>query len=325
MMIRKTLALVAAGALSVLAATSATAQNWDMPTAYAPSNFHTVNNDAFAAAVKQATGGKLVITVHPGASLYKMPEIKRAVQTRQVPIGEVLMVTLVNENPLYAVDGLPFLASSYDEARKLWTVQRPYIERALDAQGLKLLFAVPWPPQGLMTAKEVKSAADLEGLNFRAYDKQTSRLGELIKARPVTIQAAEVAQALATGKINALTSSAQSGVDYKAWESLKYFYDVQAWLPKNMVMVNAAAFNALDKATQEAVLAEAKKAEEAGWKSSREVAEATKKTLAEHGMKVQAPSTQLVADFNRIGKQMVDEWLAGAGPDGKAIVDNYRK
>ena len=325
MMIRKTLALVAAGALSVLAATSATAQNWDMPTAYAPSNFHTVNNDAFAAAVKQATGGKLVITVHPGASLYKMPEIKRAVQTRQVPIGEVLMVTLVNENPLYAVDGLPFLASSYDEARKLWTVQRPYIERALDAQGLKLLFAVPWPPQGLMTAKEVKSAADLEGLNFRAYDKQTSRLGELIKARPVTIQAAEVAQALATGKINALTSSAQSGVDYKAWESLKYFYDVQAWLPKNMVMVNAAAFNALDKATQEAVLAEARKAEEAGWKSSREVAEATKKTLAEHGMKVQAPSTQLVADFNRIGKQMVDEWLAGAGPDGKAIVDNYRK
>ena len=325
MLIRKTLALIAAGALSSLAATPATAQNWDMPTPYAPSNFHTVNIEHFAAAVKQATGGKLVITVHPGASLYKMPEIKRAVQTRQVPIGEILMVTLVNDNPLYAVDGLPFLANSYAEAGKLWAVQRPYIERALDAQGLKLLFAVPWPPQGLMTAKEVKSVADLEGLNFRAYDKQTSRLGELIKARPVTIQAAEVAQALATGKINALTSSAQSGVDYKAWESLKYFYDVQAWLPKNMVIVNAAAFNALDKGTQDILLAEAKKAEEAGWKSSREVAEATKKTLAENGMKVLPPSPQLVADFNRIGKQMVDEWLAGAGPDGKAIVDAYRK
>ncbi len=318
-------ALAAAVALSMLAATSAHAQNWDMPTAYAPTNFHTVNIEHFAAAVKQATGGKLVITVHPGASLYKMPEIKRAVQTRQVPIGEVLMVTLVNENPIYGVDGLPFLANSYAEAAKLWTAQRPYVERALDAQGLKLLFAVPWPPQGLMTAKEIKSAADLEGLNFRAYDKQTSRLGELIKARPVTIQAAEVAQALATGKINALTSSAQSGVDYKAWESLKYFYDIQAWLPKNMVIVNAAAFNALDKGTQGILLAEARKAEEAGWKASRETAEATKKTLAEHGMKVQPPSPQLVADFNRIGKQMLDEWLAGAGADGKAIVDAYRK
>jgi TRAP-type C4-dicarboxylate transport system substrate-binding protein len=190
---------------------------------------------------------------------------------------------------------------------------------------LRLLFAVPWPPQGLLTAKEVASATDLEGLNFRAYDKQTSRVGELIKARPVTIQAAEVAQALATGKINSLISSAQSGVDYKVWESLKFFYDVQAWLPKNMVIVNKAAFAALDKGTQDALLAEAKKAEEAGWASSREVAEATKKTLADNGMKVLAPSPKLVADFNRIGQQLADEWLAGAGPDGKAIVDSYRK
>jgi TRAP-type C4-dicarboxylate transport system substrate-binding protein len=254
-----------------------------------------------------------------------MPEIKRAVQSGQVPIGEVLMVTLVNENALYAVDGLPFLASSYADAAKLWSAQRPYIERLLNTQGLRLLFAVPWPPQGLLTAKEVASAADLEGLNFRAYDKQTSRVGELIKARPVTIQAAEVAQALATGKINSLMSSAQSGVDYKAWESLKFFYDVQAWLPKNMVIVNKAAFAALDKPTQDALLAEAKKAEEAGWASSREVAEATKKTLADNGMKVRPPSPKLVADFNRVGKQLADEWLSGAGNDGKAIVDAYRK
>src|SRR5690606_25813920 len=122
----------------------ATAQSWDMPTAYAPANFHTANIDKFAAGVKGATGGKLSIKVHPGASLYKMPEIKRAVQTGQVPIGEVLMVTLTNENPLYAVDGLPFLASSYADAQKLWGIQRPYVERILAAQGLRLLFAVPW-------------------------------------------------------------------------------------------------------------------------------------------------------------------------------------
>jgi len=315
---------VAAAAIAFLPG-AVRAQNWDMPTPYAPANFHTQNIDRFAAGVKQASGGKLNLKVHSGASLYKMPEIKRAVQTGQVPIGEVLMVTLVNENPLYAVDGLPFLASSYADAKKLWTVQRPYIDKALDAQGLKLLFAVPWPPQGLITAKEVLSVTDLEGLNFRAYDKQTSRIGELIKARPVTIQAAEVAQALATGKINSLMSSAQSAVDYKAWESLKYFYDVQAWLPKNMVIVNKAAFAALDKATQDAVLAEAKKAEEAGWAASQQVAEATKKVLMDNGMKVQPPSPKLTADFNKIGKQLVDEWLATAGPDGKALVEAYRK
>lgn len=325
MLPRKLLATLATGAVLALAAAASHAQSWDFPTPYAPSNFHTVNIEHFAAGVKQATQGKLALKVHSGASLYKMPEIKRAVQSGQVPIGEVLMVTLVNENALYAVDGLPFLASSYADAAKLWSAQRPYIERLLNIQGLRLLFAVPWPPQGLLTAKEVASAADLEGLNFRAYDKQTSRVGELIKARPVTIQAAEVAQALATGKINSLMSSAQSGVDYKAWESLKFFYDVQAWLPKNMVIVNKAAFAALDKPTQDALLAEAKKAEEAGWASSREVAEATKKTLADNGMKVRPPSPKLVADFNRVGKQLADEWLSGAGNDGKAIVDAYRK
>ncbi len=325
MLVRKMLLAAAAALAAAGAPATATAQSWDMPTAYAPANFHTVNIERFAAAVKTATGGKLAIKVHPGASLYKMPEIKRAVQTGQVPIGEVLMVTLTNENPLYAVDGLPFLASSYAQAEKLWGIQRPYVERLLAAQGMRLLFAVPWPPQGLMANKEVNSAADLEGLNFRAYDKQTSRLAELFKARPVTIQAAEVAQALSTGKINSLISSAQSGVDYKAWESLRYFYDVQAWLPKNMVIVSNAALEALDPATRNAVLAEGKKAEQAGWASSQEVAEATKKTLAANGMKVLAPSPKLVDDLNRMGRQMVDEWLAGAGPDGKAVVEAFRK
>lgn len=325
MPIRKCLLAGAAAAALGLAAPLAGAQSWDMPTPYAPANFHTVNIEKFAAGVKAASGGKLAIKVHSGASLYKMPEIKRAVQTGQVPLGEVLMVTLTNENPLYAIDGLPFLASSYADAQKLWTLQRPYVERALDAQGLRLLFAVPWPPQGLYANKEINSAADLEGLNFRAYDRQTSRIGELFKARPVTIQAAEVAQALATGKINSLISSAQSGVDYKAWESLKYFYDVQAWLPKNMVVASKAALGALDKATQDALLAEGRKAEDAGWAASREVAEATKKTLESNGMKVQAPGPKLAADLNRLGRQMVDEWLAGANPDGKALVEAYRK
>ncbi len=304
---------------------AANAQSWDLPSAYAPTNFHTINLEKFADGVKSATGGKLQLKVHSGASLYKATEIKRAVQTGQAPIGEILMVLLVNENPLYAVDGLPFVAASYDAARKLSDVQRPYIEKILDAQGLKLLYSVPWPPQGLYAPKEINSAADLAGLNFRAYDKQTSRIGELVKARPVTIQAAEVAQALAMGKINSLISSAQSGVDYKAWESVKFFYDVQAWLPKNMVFVNKAAFNALDKTAQNALLAEAKKAEEAGWAASKATAEATKKTLATNGMRVLQPSATLVGELNKIGQQMLDEWLATAGPEGKAIVDAFRK
>lgn len=304
---------------------AAQSQAWDLPSAYSPSNFHTQNLERFAQGVKVATGGKLTINVHSGASLYKATEIKRAVQTGQVPVGEILMTLLSNENPVFGVDGVPFLADSYEAARKLAAVQRSSVENVLDAQGLKLLFWVPWPPQGLIALKEVSSVADMAGLSFRSYDKHTARLGELVRARPVTIQAAEVTQALATGKINSLMSSAQSATDYKAWESLKYFYDVQAWLPKNMVIVNTAAFSALDKTTQGALITEAKKAEEAGWAASQQTAESTKKILASNGMKVLRPSDQLNTDLGKVGKQMLDEWLASANPDGKAVVAAFRK
>ncbi len=308
-----------------LAAAPAAAEDWNMPTGYAPNNFHTVNNAAFADAVGKAAGDKLKIKLHPGASLYKMPEIKRAVQQGQVPIGETLMVTLVNENPLYAIDGLPFLADSYDAARRLWKIQRPQVEKLLDAQGIRLLYAVPWPPQGLYTPKPVESVADMAGLNWRAYDKQTARMGEIFKARPVTIQAAEVAQALATGRINSLVSSAQSGVDYKVWESIRHFTDVQAWLPKNMVIANKAAFDKLDKSVQSILLAEAAKAEEAGWASSMKTAESTKATLKQNGVAVVEPGPKLKGELAAIGRQMLDEWLASAGPDSKAVVDAFRK
>jgi TRAP-type C4-dicarboxylate transport system substrate-binding protein len=319
----KPLALAAALALVTSAAAGQT--KWDLPTGYALNNFHTVNVQKFADGVKAATGGKLVITVHPGASLFKAPEIKRAVQTGQAQIGEVLMVLLSNESPMFDIDGLPFFATSYDAAAKLAKLQRPYVEKLLDAQGLKLLYTVPWPPQGLHVNKAVESVKDLEGLSWRAYSKQTARIGELIKAQPVTIQAAEVSQALATGKVRSFISSAQSGVDYKVWESLTHFYDVQGWLPKNMVIVNKAAFAALDKATQDAVLAEAGKAEAAGWAASRQTAEETKRFLADKGIKVLAPSATLSGELVKIGEILLQEWVKDAGADGAALVAAFRK
>jgi TRAP-type C4-dicarboxylate transport system substrate-binding protein len=326
-MLRRTILTTAAVAAvsSLWAGTAAAQAAWNMPTGYAPTNFHTVNNTAFAEAVGKATGGKLAIKVHPNGSLYKMPEIKRAVQQGQVPIGEVLMVTLVNENAAYSMDGLPFFASNYDDAAKLWKVQRPVIEKMLDEQGLMLLYAVPWPPQGLFVPKPINSVADMAGLNWRAYDKQTARMGELFKARSVTIQAPEVAQALSSGRINSLVSSAQSGVDYKVWESVKHFYDVQAWLPKNMIFANKKAFAALAPDVQKAVLAEAAKAEQAGWASSQKTAESTKQTLRDNGVTVSAPGAQLAADLNKVGQQIVTEWAAEASPQAKAILEAFRK
>ena len=314
--------LLAAG----LAIGTAWAQTkWDMPMAYPVGNFHSVNGQKFADAVKQRTGGKLEIVVHAGASLFKLPEIKRAVQTGQAQIGETLMVLHANEYPVYEADGVPFLAAGYDQVWKLYMAQKPFVEKNLDSQGLKLLYSVPWPPQAIYSNRELKTIKDLEGLSWRAYSPATMRVAELVKAQPVTIQAAELSQALATGKVNAMMTSGATGVDSKVWEQVKYFYDTQAWQPKNMVIVNKAIFNKLDKATQNILVEEAKKAEAAGWEASKIVNKESIETLKKNGMIVQPPSPELKKGLEEVGRIMIEEWLKKTGADGKKVLEAYRK
>jgi TRAP-type C4-dicarboxylate transport system substrate-binding protein len=263
--------------------------------------------------------------VHANASLFKANEIKRAVQGGQAQIGEVLLVNFENENPIYGMDGLPFLATSYADAKKLADAQKPALDKLLGAQGMKLLYAVPWPPQGIYVNKEIASVADMRGLKWRAYSPATAKIAELIGAQPVTIQAAELSQALATGVVNSYMSSGSTGYDSKTYESIKYWYDTQAWLPKNGILVNQAAFNALDAATQAAVVKAAAEAEARGWKVSQEKNDWYKKALAEKGMKIMTPSAKLMGDMRQVGGIMVADWEKKAGPDGSAVLANFRK
>lgn len=316
---------ILAAAATLLATPAAAQTKWDLPAAYPATNYHSVNLQKFADAVKAASGGKLEIVVHPGASLFKAPEIKRAVQTGQAPIGEILVSNFENEDPIYGIDVVPFLATSFADAKKLWMAQKPALEKKAAAQGMMVLFAVPWPPQGLYAKKEINSLADMKGLKFRAYNRGTSRIAELTGAQPITIQAAELSQALATGKVDSFISSGATGVDSKVWEQLTHFYDTQAWLPKDAVLVNKAAFDKLDDATKKVVLAEAAKAEAAGWAEAEKLSQGFLQTLAKNGMKVQPPSPKLGAEYKELGKKLTAEWLEKAGPDGKAVIDTYNK
>ncbi|WP_341703070.1 TRAP transporter substrate-binding protein [Ferrovibrio sp.] len=298
---------------------------WDLPGAYGANNFHSKNLVTFAEDVKKMSGGKLDITVHPGASLFKAPEIKRAVQTGQVQLGEVLMVNVENEIAAFGADGVPFLATSYDDAAKLWKAQKPVIEKKLTEQGMMALYAVPWPPQGIYAKTELKTIADLKGTKWRAYSPATSRIAELVGAQPVTIQAAELAQALATGTVTTFMTSGSTGRDSKVWESLKYFYDAQAWLPKNIVIVNSDAFKKLDAATQKALTDAAAAAEKRGWDASKAETESSKADLVKNGMTVAPPSAELKTGLQQVGATMIEEWTKKAGADGAAIVDAYKK
>ena len=318
--------LVALGFAGCLGAGLAQAQTkWDLASAYPANNFHTENLVQFASDVEKATAGKLKITVHANASLFKATEIKRAVQGGQAQAGEVIQANLQNEWAIYGADGLPFLADSYDESVKLQAAQRPLVEKKLAEQNLVYLYAVAWPPQGIFTKKPLASAADLRGVKWRAYSPATARIADLVKAQPVTVQAAELSQALATGVVEATMTSGATGVDSKLYEHLKYYYDVQAWLPKNMVIVNRKAFEGLDKPTQTALVQAAAAAEARGLAASKRVDTETKAKLKANGMQVLEHSAQLKSDMQKVGEVMLKEWLEKSGADGQALLDAYKR
>lgn len=300
------------------------AQQWAMASAYPETNFHTQNIKQFIDDVKAATGGKLVITLHPNQSLVPMPQIKRAIQSGQIQLGEILLSAYGNEDPFFEVDGVPMLSPGYDNAKKLWSATRPYIEKRFRAQGLIPLFSVVWPSQGIYTKKPIASLNDLKGVKFRSYNPATARMAELIGAVPTTVQQAELAQAFATGIVDSMVTSAFTGVETKAWDFVNYYYDVRVINNKNVVLVSEKAFSGLDPATRDAVMRAASVAETRGWAASEKAMNEMTARLAAGGVKVVPPTPALQAELAAIGDRMVADWVKKAGTDGDLLLKTYR-
>jgi TRAP-type C4-dicarboxylate transport system substrate-binding protein len=311
---------------AVVIASAASAQTkWDLPSGYGPNTFQVQNLVQFAEDVEKASGGKLKIVVHANASLFKANEIKRAVQSAQVPAGEFILSGASNEAPIFGVDSIPFLATSYADSRRLDQASRPLLVKTLSAQGMKLLYTVAWPPQSLYSTKPVTALKDLKGTKMRAYNPATSYIANAVGAQAVTIQLAELPAALATGGVDNFLTSSASGVDSKLHESAKYFYGVAAWLPRNAVVVNQKLFDALDKPTQDAVLQQAAVAEQRGWKASEQKDGEYLKELAAKGMKVDVAAEGLKKELKVIGERMTADWIKLAGDDGKVVIDAYHQ
>ncbi|MBX2855442.1 MAG: TRAP transporter substrate-binding protein [Rhodobacteraceae bacterium] len=315
---------IAAATLILGAAASAHAEKWDMPLAYAATNFHSENAAEFASCVGEKSGGALEIVTHPSGSLFKGNEIKRAVQTGQAPIGERLLSAHQNESPIFGVDSIPFLATSFDSHEKLWEAAGPTVAKTLEEQNLVYLYSVPWPPQGLYFKKAMTSVADMKGIKFRSYNSATARMAELTGMLPVQVEAAELSQALATGVAEAFISSGATGYDRKVWEHLTHFYEVDAWLPRNAVMVNKDSWDGLDEAAQTALRDCAADAKTNGLQRSKDYTSFTLKGLKDGGMTVGRAGDALVDELKAIGETMTNEWLDAAGDEGKAIVEAYK-
>ena len=317
-------ALIAAVASMVFAGTLHAQTRWDMPTPYSDGEFHTINVKQFAEDVKKASGGKLEIVVHSNGSLIKHPDMLRAVSTGQVNIVEFLLGQFGNEDPMFAADNIPFVATGYDNAFKFYQAQKPLLEKKLAGRGVRLLYSVAWPGQGLYTKSPLKSVDDLKGTKMRTYSPQTARMAELLGASPTVIQVPEVPQAFATGTVQAMITSSATGTSTKVWEFVKNYYMANAFHPKNVVVVNERAFQRLSDTEKRALADAAVAAEKRGWELSRQREQTANKMLAENGMSVLEPDPAMKAAFARIGETMLTEWQKSAGAEGEALIKAYR-
>jgi len=320
----RTSAFIATAVAGAVWAGTAMAEKWDMPMAYSATNFHSATGAEFARCITTGTGGDIEVVTHPSGALFKGADIKRAIQTGQAPIGERLLSGHQNENPVFGVDSVPFLATSFEDAAKLWKAAKPTMEKILLDQQLVLLYSVPWPPQGLYFKKEVNAVADMKGLKFRSYNTATARLAELTGMLPVQIEAAEISQAFSTGVAESMISSGSTGYDRKVWESLTHFYEVDAWLPRNYIMVNKGVWDGVNKNNRNVIRACAELAEYAGTWRAVEYTTFTLNGLRAGGMTVGPAGDGLKSELKEIGATMSEEWLKLSGADGKAIVDAFK-
>lgn len=315
-----TAALAAVLAQPCLAQAPAT---WKLATGYRAGSFHTENIVQFADEVNRATGGKLKIEVHPNNSLVKLADIRQAVQDGKVEAGETIMTSLVKEIPIAGADAVPFVVTSYADAARMWKLQRPLIEKHFEARGLKLLYSVPWPPQGLFATRPIRNSQDFRGARMRTYNQTTARIAELMGASAVDVPMVEVNTAVASGRIDSMITSAVTGVENQVWGPLKYYYEINAWFPKNVVFVGAAAFSSLAAPAREAVLRAAEAAEERGWAKSQAVMAESTGELKARGMKVERVSGEFETEIRRLGEKFSREWVRLVGNEANAIFIPY--
>lgn len=296
---------------------------WQLATGYRAESFHTQNLQQFAQAVDVTTLGALRIEIHPNNTLVRMADIPAEMQAAHLAAGEIIMSGLAKEVPVAGADSVPFIVASYADAQRLWMHQRPLLDKALAARGLMALYAVPWPSQGLYTTRAVRFPSDFKSSAMRSYNPATVRIAEMLGATPVDVPMPQVGQALAAGRIDSMITSGITGVENKVWDRLKFFYDIRAWFPKNLVLVRRASFDALDGPTQRALLDAARAAEQRGWAASEAAAGAALAELTAHGVRVEPPSFELRTELQRLGERFSIEWVRATGKDASAILIPY--
>ncbi|WP_067337762.1 TRAP transporter substrate-binding protein [Stappia indica] len=313
-----------ASATLALAGPALAATQWTMASGYPETSFFTKNIRQFIAAVEERTKGELKIDLRSHDSLIKLDNIKRAVQSGQVQIGEIRMGVYGNEQEMFNLDNIPGVVPTFDKSWKLMEAQKPFYDEWFGRNGMRVITYVAWPGQGFFTAEPINSLDDLKGVKLRIYSQQTQVMGEKLGTQAIILPFAEVPQAFATGMIEALWTSAQSGTDVQVWDYLDVFTYTGTMHNKNAVIVNERALRALPEDIRKIVLEEGEAATARGWELAKAASEERENVLKEHGITINQAPQDVLDRIDEIGKEMVADWMTRASDAEKAVYEAYQ-
>ena len=300
-------------------------EQWVMATPYPENIFHDVNVKQFAREIESGANGKIKITTHHGATLFKHPEIKSAVRSGQIQLAEYQLDNFANQDEFYNFDCIPFMATSFDETAMLWEAAMPLMEKRFKKEAVKLLYWAPWPAVGFYTKRPVNTIADFKGMKMRTFNRLGADLAKALGMQPVVVPAAEIAQAFSTNLIDSMITSTATGVSVQSWDFVKYFQDARVWHGTLQIVINEQLYQRLPPDLQKVIVQAGERAGKRVMQMAIEASDSQKKVLADKGTNVTEPGEDFKRQTRSIAQNMVNDWVKLTGEDGKQFVAKYEE
>ena len=310
-------------AASLFAGPALAETKWDFSTPWPASNFQAVAAEKFAGAVREVTKGEVDITVHTGGEIgVKGDEAFAAVESGIVQIADFLLFLQAGEEPLLAMDTLPYLIQSPEEMALFLTTVGPEYEKIAERHNQKILYYVPWPSPGVYSRSEIATADQISGQRIRAFNPASYEFLQKLGAAPLEMPWGDVAPALAAGTIDGVATSTSSGVDGKLWQFTGHFNPLNWSTSTDVVTVNLDAWNALDAADREAIEALANEMQPQFWALSRAEDQGKIAILQENGITVTQADDSLREKMASGGRAM---WAAFVErvPEAGPLIEAY--
>ncbi len=269
----------------------------------------------FARLLDETTGGQLRL-----APAYDAPDglrsatIPAAVQAGRIEVGDAFAGTLVALDPVFQLSSLPFLATTQDQAWRLYQAAKPAYERVYAAHGQRLLYATPWPNSGIWSRDPVPGPEVLQGLAIRTYDATSTAVLRGAGAAAVEYSFADAMPHLKDGSVTAVLSSGDGGAGRKLWDYTTHFTAIGYAMPLSFATVSTAAYDALSPALRTQVDNAGVATEAAQWQALTRRTERNYVTMRANGVLIEPPSPALAAALAQAGAAVTRAWQASAGP-----------